>query len=39
MASFVAFDLLHLNGEDLGQRPLQARREALMRLVANLRGD
>jgi bifunctional non-homologous end joining protein LigD len=36
---FVAFDLLRLNGEDLRQRPLEARREALMRLVAKRRGD
>jgi bifunctional non-homologous end joining protein LigD len=39
MASFVAFDLLHLGGDDLRQRPLEARREALMRLVAKRRGD
>jgi bifunctional non-homologous end joining protein LigD len=39
MASFVAFDLLRLSGEDLRQRPLEARREALMRLVAKRRGD
>jgi bifunctional non-homologous end joining protein LigD len=38
-ARFVAFDLLRLNGDDLRQRPLEARREALMRLVANRRGD
>jgi bifunctional non-homologous end joining protein LigD len=39
MASFVAFDLLLLGGVDLRQRPLEARREALMRLVAKRRGD
>jgi ATP-dependent DNA ligase len=39
MASFVAFDLLRLGGDDLRQRPLEARREALMRLVAKRRGD
>jgi bifunctional non-homologous end joining protein LigD len=39
MALFVAFDLLRLNGDDLRQRPLEARREALMRLVARRRGD
>ena len=32
-------DLLRLNGEDLRQRPLEARREALKRLVAKRRGD
>jgi bifunctional non-homologous end joining protein LigD len=37
-AVFVAFDLLRLNGEDLRQRPLERRREALKRLVAR-RGD
>jgi bifunctional non-homologous end joining protein LigD len=29
MASFVAFDLLRLGGDDLRQRPLEKRREAL----------
>src|SRR5271166_1425366 len=29
----VAFDLLSLNGEDLHQRPLEGRRDALLRLV------
>ena len=28
MASFVALDLLHLNGDDLRQRPLEKRRDA-----------
>jgi bifunctional non-homologous end joining protein LigD len=37
--AFVAFDLLRLGGDDLRQRPLEARREGLMRLVANRRGD
>ena len=32
-ASFVAFDLLSLEGDDLRQRPLEERREALARLV------
>ena len=36
-ASFVAFDLLSLDGDDLRQRPLEERREALSRLVAG--GD
>jgi bifunctional non-homologous end joining protein LigD len=35
-ASFVAFDLLNLNGEDLRQRPLEERREALAQLVADV---
>jgi ATP-dependent DNA ligase len=39
MASFVAFDLLNLSGDDLRQRQLEARREALMRLVAKRRRD
>ena len=38
-ASFVAFDLLRLNGEDLRLRPIEARREALLRLVAKRRSD
>jgi ATP dependent DNA ligase domain len=38
-AALVAFDLLRLGGDDLRQRPLKARREALMRLVAKRRGD
>ena len=33
-ASFVAFDLLSLEGEDLRQRPLEERRKALSHLVA-----
>ena len=32
-ASFVAFDLLGLEGDDLRQRPLEERREALAQLV------
>jgi ATP-dependent DNA ligase len=39
MALFVAFDLLRLGGDDLPQRPLEERREALMRLVGKRRGD
>ena len=35
----MAFDLLRLGGDDLRQRPLEKRREALMRLVAKRRGD
>jgi bifunctional non-homologous end joining protein LigD len=38
-AAFVAFDLLGLDGDDLRQRSLEKRREALMRLVAKRRGD
>jgi ATP-dependent DNA ligase len=38
-AALVAFDLLRLDGEDLRQRPLEKRREALMWLVAKRRGD
>ena len=34
-ASLVAFDLLSLEGEDLRQRPLEERREALSQLVAD----
>jgi bifunctional non-homologous end joining protein LigD len=37
--SFVAFDLLRLGGDDLSQRPLERRRETLMRLVARRRND
>jgi bifunctional non-homologous end joining protein LigD len=37
-ASFVAFDLLGLEGDDLRQRPLEERREALARLVAGAGG-
>jgi len=36
-AALVAFDLLRLNGDDL--RPIEARREALMRLIAKRRSD
>ena len=32
-ASFVAFDLLSLEGDDLRERPLEERRDALSRLV------
>jgi bifunctional non-homologous end joining protein LigD len=35
-ASLVAFDLLSLEGEDLRQRPLEERREALVHLVAGV---
>ena len=35
-ASFIAFDLLSLEGEDLRQRPLEERREALEQLVADV---
>jgi bifunctional non-homologous end joining protein LigD len=35
----VAFDLLRLDADDLRQRPLEKRREALMWLVAKRRGD
>ena len=37
-ASFVAFDLLGLEGDDLRQRPLEERRDALSRLVAGVDG-
>jgi ATP-dependent DNA ligase len=37
-ASFVAFDLLRLNNDGLRLRPIEARREALMRLVAGVNG-
>ena len=37
-ASFVAFDLLGLEGDDLRQRPLEERRDALARLVAGVDG-
>jgi bifunctional non-homologous end joining protein LigD len=36
-ATLVAFDLLRLNGDDLRLKPLEARREALQRLVPNVR--
>jgi bifunctional non-homologous end joining protein LigD len=35
-ASYVAFDLLSLEGDDLRQRPLEERRDALSRLVAGV---
>jgi bifunctional non-homologous end joining protein LigD len=38
-AALVAFDLLRLSSDDLRQRPLEARRRALKRLVAKRRGD
>ena len=38
-ASLVAFDLLRLDGDDLRLRPIEARREALLRLVAKRRSD
>jgi bifunctional non-homologous end joining protein LigD len=37
-AQFVAIDLLRLGGGDLRLRPLEARREALRRLVAGVGG-
>jgi hypothetical protein len=37
-ASLVAFDLLLLEGDDLRLRPIEARREALQRLVAGVDG-
>jgi ATP-dependent DNA ligase len=37
-ASLVAFDLLRHNGDDLRLRPLEARREALMRLIGGADG-
>jgi bifunctional non-homologous end joining protein LigD len=37
-ASLVAFDLLCFDGDDLRQRPLEERREALLRLVAGVDG-
>ncbi len=37
-AAFVAFDLLSIEGDDLRQRPLEARRGALARLVARIDG-
>jgi len=37
-ASLVAFDLVTHNEEDLRQRPLEERREALSRLIAGLGG-
>jgi bifunctional non-homologous end joining protein LigD len=38
-AAFVAFDVLRLDGDNLRQRPLEKRREALARLIAKRRGD
>jgi len=35
----VAFDLLRINGDDLRLRPIEARREALVRLIAKRRSD
>jgi bifunctional non-homologous end joining protein LigD len=37
-ASFVAFDLLNLEGDDFRERPLEERREALARLVHGAAG-
>jgi bifunctional non-homologous end joining protein LigD len=37
-ASLIAFDLLSLDGDDLRQRPLEERREALSRLVHGVDG-
>jgi ATP-dependent DNA ligase len=37
-ASLVAFDLLRLDGDDMRERPIEARREALARLVAGAQG-
>jgi len=37
-ASFVAFDLLDLEGDDLRDRPIEERREALARLVHGADG-
>jgi bifunctional non-homologous end joining protein LigD len=37
-ATLVAFDLLRLNGDDQRLRPLEARREALQRLVVGVNG-
>ena len=37
-AALVAFDLLRLDGDDLRQRPLEERREALLKLVAGVDG-
>jgi bifunctional non-homologous end joining protein LigD len=36
--AYFAFDLLHLDGEDLGRRPLVERKAALERLLARARG-
>ena len=38
-AAFVAFDLLRLNGEDVRLRPVEKRRETLMRLITRRRSD
>ena len=37
-ASLVAFDLLRLEGDDQRLRPIEARRDALMRLVDGVSG-
>jgi bifunctional non-homologous end joining protein LigD len=36
--SLIAFDLLRLDGDDIRERPIEARREALARLVAGVKG-
>jgi bifunctional non-homologous end joining protein LigD len=38
LASFVAFDILALKGDDLRQRPLEERRDKLAQLVAGVDG-
>jgi bifunctional non-homologous end joining protein LigD len=37
-ASLVAFDLLRLDGDDMRERPIEGRREALARRVAGAKG-
>ena len=37
-ATLMAFDLVRLDGDDLRLKPLEARREALRRLVASVEG-
>ena len=37
-ATLMAFDLVRLDGDDLRLKPLEARREALRRLVAGVNG-
>jgi ATP-dependent DNA ligase len=38
MSPIVAFDLVRLNGDDQRLRPIEARREVLMRLIAGVGG-